>query len=72
MPRYFFRLTNDDTFQDDRGQEFDRIETARDHAVAVAHELSRGRPPATLVGQHIDVVDERGAVVLSVPLSAPV
>ena len=68
MPRYFFNLTNGDCVADDIGEEFDGVEAARGHAMAVARELARGRLPRVLVGRHISVVDERGVVVFKVPL----
>jgi hypothetical protein len=69
MPRYFFDLTNNgDSVADEVGEEFDLVEAARGHAMAVARELSRGRLPRALGGRHISVVDERGVVVFKVPL----
>jgi hypothetical protein len=67
MPLYFFHLTNGDNVPDEDGEEFDLIEAARRHAMAVARELSRNRPGA-LVGYYISVVDEQGVVVFKVPL----
>jgi uncharacterized protein DUF6894 len=52
------------------GEEFDRVEAARRYAMAVAHELSRNKPPHAFVGCHISVVDEQGVVVFKVPLSS--
>jgi hypothetical protein len=68
MPRYFFHVTNGHVLADDVGEEFDLVEEARGHALAVAQELSRPRVPRTLVGRHISVMDERGVVVFKVPL----
>jgi hypothetical protein len=68
MPRYFFDLTNGDSVTDEVGEEFDLVEAARGHAVAMARELSRNRPLHALDGRHISVVDERGVVVFKVPL----
>jgi hypothetical protein len=68
MPRYFFHVTNGHVLADDVGEEFDLVEEARGHALAVAQELSRPRVPPTLVGRHISVMDERGVVVFKVPL----
>jgi Domain of unknown function (DUF6894) len=69
MPRYFFDLTNnDDSVADEVGEEFDLVEAARGHAVAMARELSRNQLPDALVGRHISVVDERGVVVFKVAL----
>lgn len=70
MPRYFFALTDKNSLSladDEVGEEFDLVEAARGHAVAVARELSRNRPRA-LVGYYISVVDERGVVVFKVRL----
>jgi hypothetical protein len=71
MPRYFFALTDQDSLSladDELGEEFDRVEAARRHAMAVAHELSRNEPLHAFVGCHISVVDEKGVVVFKVPL----
>jgi hypothetical protein len=68
MPRYFFDLTNGDSVTDEVGEEFDLVEAARRHAMAVAQELSRNRLPRSLVGRHITVLDERGVVVFEVPI----
>jgi hypothetical protein len=68
MPRYFFHLTNGDSVADEVGEEFDVVEAARAHAIAVARELSGNRVPDDLVGCYISVVDERGVVVFKVPL----
>jgi hypothetical protein len=57
MSRYFFNLTNGDSVADEVGEEFDRVEAARGHAMAVARELSRNLPPDILVGRSISVVD---------------
>src|SRR2546423_1746028 len=62
MARYFFHLTNEDTIADEMGEEFDLVEEARGHALAVARELSRNAPPHQ---HHISVVDERGVVVFT-------
>jgi hypothetical protein len=68
MQRYFFNVTNGDSVADEVGEEFDRVEAARGHAMTVAKELSRGRLPRALIGRHISVIDERGVVVFKVPL----
>jgi hypothetical protein len=69
MPRYFFNLTNNgDSVADEVGEEFDLVEAARGHAMAVARELSRNRLSHALAGHPISVVDERGVVVFKVPL----
>jgi hypothetical protein len=66
MPRYFFHLNN--TIVDEEGEEFDLVEAARGHAIAVARELSRNGLSDGLAGHHISVVDERGVVVFKVLL----
>jgi hypothetical protein len=73
MPRYFFHLTDDDNLSladDEVGEEFDLVEVARGHAVAVARELSRNQLSHALVGLYISVVDERGVVVFKMSLQA--
>jgi hypothetical protein len=45
---------------DEVGEEFDLVEAARGHAMAVARELSRNRLSHALDGHHISVVDQRG------------
>jgi uncharacterized protein DUF6894 len=68
MSRYFFDLTNGDSVADEVGGDFDGVEAARGHAMAVARELSRNQLPDALIGRSISVVDERGVVVFKVPL----
>jgi hypothetical protein len=68
MSHYFFNLTNGDSVADEVGEEFDRVEAARGHAMAVARELARNLPPDAFVGHSISVVDERGVVVFKVSL----
>jgi hypothetical protein len=57
-----------DSVADEVGEEFDVVEAARAHAIAVARELSGNRVPDALVGLYISVVDERGVAVFKVPL----
>jgi hypothetical protein len=59
MSRYFFDLTNGDSVADEVGEDFDRVEAARGHAMAVARELSRNQLPDALIGRSISVVDPR-------------
>jgi hypothetical protein len=68
MARYFFHLTNGDNLADEVGEEFDFVEAAQRHAMAMARELSGSRRPDALVGHHISVVDERGVEVFKVPV----
>jgi hypothetical protein len=53
MPRYFFALTDQESLSladDEVGEELDRVEAAREHAMAVARELSRNRHPGAALG----------------------
>jgi hypothetical protein len=69
MSRYFFNLTTaQSVFPDADGEEFSRLELAKKHALQVAYELSRNRPPASLVNEVLSVVDERRSVVFEVRL----
>jgi hypothetical protein len=68
MPRYFFHLPDGRTVPDDVGEEFGSPETAREHAVAVARELSSGEVSDLLAGRHIAVRDERGVVIFKISL----
>ena len=67
MPRYFFDVINGSTLADEVGEEFELVEAARGHAIAVARESSRNRLPHSLVGRFISVVDERGVVIFRTP-----
>jgi Domain of unknown function (DUF6894) len=72
MSRYFFRLTDGDSLslaEDEVGEEFNHVEAARRHAMAVVRELSRHKLSDALIGLYISVVDEDGIVVFKVPLS---
>jgi hypothetical protein len=68
MARYFFHLTNGDNLADEVGEEFECVEAAQRHAMAMARELSGSRRPDALVRHHISVVDERGVEVFKVPV----
>jgi hypothetical protein len=70
MPRYYFDLTDGDLdlAGDEVGEEFDHVQAARRHAMAVARELSRNRLAYALVGLYISVVDEQGVEVFKVPV----
>jgi hypothetical protein len=68
MARYFFHLTNGDGVADEVGEEFDRVEAAQRHAMAMARELSGSRRPDAPARHHISVVDERGVEVFKVPV----
>jgi hypothetical protein len=68
MPRYFFHVisSNGDSLADEDGEEFGQVEAAREHAIAVARELSR--EGLQWAGRDISVTDERGVVLFKVPL----
>jgi hypothetical protein len=68
MARYFFHLTNGDELADEVGEEFDFVEAAQRHAMAMARELSGSRRPDAPVEHHISVVDEGGVEVFKVPV----
>jgi hypothetical protein len=70
MARYFFHLTGGDNVRlaDEVGDEFDREEAARAHAMAVARELLHNQLPHALIGLYMSVVDEHGVEVVKVPL----
>jgi hypothetical protein len=68
MARYFFHLTNGDSLVDEVGEEFDFVEAAQRHAMAMARELSGSQRADALVGHHISVVDEWGVEVFKVPV----
>jgi hypothetical protein len=67
MARYFFHVTsNGHSLTDDEGEEFELLEAAREHATAVARELSR--EALRWAGRYISVTDAQGVVVFKVPL----
>jgi hypothetical protein len=68
MPRYFFDVTNGSTLADEVEEEFELVEAARGHAMAVARELSQHQLPLALVGHFISVIDEGGVVIFKTPL----
>jgi hypothetical protein len=68
MARYFFHLTNGDSLPDEVGEEFDFVEAAQRHAMAMARELSGSQRADALVGHHISVVDGWGVEVFKVPV----
>jgi uncharacterized protein DUF6894 len=71
MPRYFFHVANDHCLVDDVGEEFDRAETAWEHAAAVARELLHNSDPDAYGDRRIAVADERGTVLFEIPLQYP-
>jgi len=70
MPRYFFHVTssNGESLADEDGEELEQVEAAREHAIAVARELSREGVPGLSAGLYISVADEQGVVVFKLPL----
>lgn len=68
MPRYFFNVYDDIVALDEEGVELPNVQAARLHAVAGARDLIVAQVKhGYLVRSHwIDVVDERGEVVLSI------
>jgi hypothetical protein len=66
MPRYFFHLQGSRA-TDTEGQEFPNDNAAREEAVAVARELSRGRK--TSANERVVVTNEKGEVIHEEPLT---
>lgn len=69
MPLFYFHVYNDEITMDEEGQDLPDIEAARREAVKSARALicddvSKGR---LALSDRIDVVDERGDPVLSLP-----
>lgn len=70
MPRYFFDLHNDIESVDPEGREFPDLAAARDNATVSNREmicLSIQQRGSVNLDHHIDVRDETGDVVLTVP-----
>lgn len=70
MPRYYLHIIDGRTVRDEEGQEFAGLEDARAEAVAGARSIMRealweGRLP---LNECIQVADENGTVVATVPL----
>lgn len=68
MPRYFFNVYDDVVAPDEEGQELPNLQAARLSAIAGARDLVTAQVKhGYMVRSHwIDVIDEQGAVVLSV------
>src|SRR5262245_24671411 len=60
MPDFFFRLTNGDTFQDDRAVRCRTLEEAKTLALSVAAELGRNRAAREIANLAIRVTDKVG------------
>ena len=72
MPRYYFHVFNDEVTFDSEGQELAGLDEARRVAVEAARSLicqSVGAGHIDL-SHRLDVNDERGSVVLSVPFGS--
>jgi hypothetical protein len=41
MARFFFHVKNDSTFEEEEGENYPNLETARAHAAKIASELAR-------------------------------
>jgi hypothetical protein len=71
MPRYFFNIVSGGSARtrDDIGEDFELAEAARAHARAVACELRRGRGHTFPASASVEVTDDSGKVIFTVPLS---
>ena len=68
MPMYYFHIRDGSTFESDPdGTELPDISTAHVEALKVAHELLRELPD--LQKAVIEIADEHGRTVLTIPLS---
>jgi hypothetical protein len=69
MPRFYFHLYNDANVSDDGGKELPDLEAAKAHAISMARfELSEAAKLGRIVlSHHIDVEDEHGTVLATVP-----
>ena len=63
MQRFFFHLTNGDTFPDDRATACRTLDEAKTVALAVAAELGRNRPADEIEHLNVRVTDENGSEV---------
>lgn len=73
MPRFYFHIRNGDAFEDrdPDGEDLFDLEDARAEALQVARDFLEDWPHADL-GMAIEVVDETGRTVLTVPLAVAV
>ena len=71
MPRYYFHVHDGDSLDPDRlGADLANIHEARTEAVNVARELCHlwdDLPPGDLNNMAVEVADETGQIVLTVP-----
>lgn len=75
MPRYFLHLYNDVEARDEEGREFADLDDARAAAVRGARDViaeTVSRDGRLNLSHRIDVEDEDGRVLLSVPFSEAV
>ncbi len=70
MPRYYFHIRNGDVFEDkdSDGEDLLDLEDAVDEALQVARDYREDWGPVE-PGTVIDIVDEAGRTVLTVPVS---
>lgn len=70
MPRFFFHLRDDDFHTpDEAGNDFDDLEMAELAALTVIENLRAENPDwlGELISPHLEIVDEAGNVVSSLP-----
>jgi hypothetical protein len=74
MPRFFFHIHDEAVFVDEEGIELADAQAARDAALAGARALMCDQVKVSRLSLHhrIDVVDEAGAQVLSLPFGEAV
>jgi hypothetical protein len=68
MPRFFFQLSDGDTFRDDGESPCSTLEEAKEFARSVAAELGRNRSPEEIADLSIRVTDENGREVFKTKL----
>jgi Domain of unknown function (DUF6894) len=63
MPRYYFDIHARPVLRDDTGEEFQNLDSAKEHAIHVARQLSsRSNEDASITHTEIIVRDEVGEV----------
>lgn len=70
MPRFYFHLFNDAIVKDEEGAELPDIQSARDRAIEAARSLIGSYiidGERVHLMHHIDVTDDNGRQVLSIP-----
>lgn len=73
MARYFFHLRDGDFHTpDEAGNDFDDLETAELAALTVIENLRAENPEwlAELISPHLEIVDETGTILSSLPFGA--